>query len=54
MGILQEAINGESWSGGVAIKLSTNARFDYPIIEIIQPEEYEPVIVAGRVVEDIY
>lgn len=54
MGILQEAIETESWSGGVAIKLSTNARFDYPIIEIIQPEEYEPVIVAGRVVEDIF
>ncbi|MFA5720090.1 MAG: phage portal protein [Acholeplasmataceae bacterium] len=54
MGILQEAIETESWSGGVAIKLSTNARFKYPIIEIIQPEEYEPIIVAGRVVEDIF
>ena len=54
VGVLQEAIETESWSGGVAIKLSTNERFDYPIIEIIQPEEYEPVIVAGRVVEDIF
>jgi A118 family predicted phage portal protein len=53
-GLLQEAIETESWSGGVAIKLSTNSMFDYPIIEVIQPEEYEPVIKAGRIIEDIF
>jgi A118 family predicted phage portal protein len=52
--ILQEAIETESWSGGVAIKLSVNNMFDYPIIEVIQPEEYEPVVKAGRIIEDIF
>jgi len=52
--LLGEGIETESWSGGVAIKLSTNTNFKYPIIEIIQPEEYEPVIAAGRIVEDIF
>lgn len=52
--LLQEAIETESWSGGVAIKLSTNTALPYPIIEIIQPEEYEPTIVAGRIVADTF
>jgi len=51
---LQEGIETESWSGGVAFKLSFNKRFKYPIIEVIQPEDYEPVIEAGRIVEDIF
>jgi len=52
--LLQEAIETESWSGGVAIKLSTNVALPYPIIEIIQPEEYEPTVVAGRIVADTF
>lgn len=52
--LLPEAIETESWAGGVAIKLSANTKYDYPIIEIIQPEEYEPVMEAGRIVGDIF
>ena len=52
--ILQEAIETASWSGGVAIKLSTNDAFEYPIVEAIQPEEYEPVVKAGRIMEDVF
>jgi len=51
---LQEAIETESWAGGVAFKLSTKQRLKYPIIEVIQPEDYEPVVEAGRIVEDIF
>lgn len=52
--LLPEGIETESWSGGVAIKLSANKKYKYPIIEIIQPEEYEPRVEAGRIVEDIF
>ena len=52
--LLQEGIETESWAGGVAFKLSTNPQFEYPIIEVIQPEEYEPTVVAGRIVEDTF
>ena len=52
--LLPEAIETESWSGGVAFKLSTNKKYKYPIIEVIQPEEYEPRVEAGRIVEDIF
>lgn len=51
---LPEGIETESWSGGVAIKLSFNKKYKNPIIEIIQPEEYEPRVEAGRIVEDIF
>lgn len=51
---IQEAIETESWAGGMAFKLSTSRQFKHPIIEVIQPEEYEPVIKAGRIVGDIF
>ena len=51
---MQEAIETESWAGGVAFKLSYNQMYDTPIIEVIQPDEYEPTIKAGRIVEDIF
>lgn len=51
---LSEAIETESWGGGVAFKLSSLKRFPYPVIEAIQPDEYEPRIEAGRIVEDIF
>jgi len=51
---LPESIETESWGGGTAFKLSNNMKFKYPIIEVIQPEEYEPTIEAGRIVEDIF
>lgn len=50
--LLPEAIETESWAGGVAFKLSYSDRFPYPIIEVIQPEEYEATIEAGRITED--
>ena len=31
----------ESWSGGVAFKLSVSQKYPFPILEVIQPEEYE-------------
>ena len=53
--LIQEAIETESWAGGVAFKLSTNKAISkYPILEVIQPEEYEPVIKAGRIIGDIF
>ena len=53
--LLQEGIETESWAGGVAFKLSFDkSQFKYPILECIQPEEYEPTIKAGRIVEDIF
>lgn len=51
---LQEAIETESWSGGVAFKLSFNPKYVYPIIEVIHPEYYEPKIEAGRIIEDTF
>ena len=51
---LPEAIETESWAGGVAFKLSTNIKYKFPIIEVIQPEEYEAKVEAGRIVEDIF
>jgi hypothetical protein len=52
--LIQESIETETWSGGVAFKLSANQKYKYPIIEVIQPEEYEPEIEAGRIVGDIF
>ena len=51
---LHEAIETESWSGGVAFKLSVSQKYPFPILEIIQPEEYEFRVEAGRIVEDIF
>lgn len=52
--LLPEAIETESWSGGVPFKLSASKKYKYPIIEVIQPEEYEPTVEAGRIVEDTF
>ena len=53
--LLSKSIETESWSGGVAWKLSWNpALTEYPIIEAWQPENYTSVIVTGRVMEDIF
>ena len=51
---LHEAIETESWSGGVAFKLSVSKKYPFPILEVIQPEEYEFRVEAGRIVEDIF
>ena len=48
--ILQTAIETESWSGGVALKLSINPQFQEPIIEVIQPENYK--LAAGKTDEE--
>lgn len=53
--LLGKSIETESWSGGVAWKLSWNPKLtEYPIIEVWQPENYTSVIVSGRVQEDIF
>jgi hypothetical protein len=52
--MLDEAIETASWSGGVAFKWSTREGMPYPILEVIQPEEYEPRVESGRIVEDIF
>lgn len=53
--LLAKSIETESWSGGVAWKLSWNPTVsDYPIIEAWQPENYSNTVVSGRVVEDIF
>ena len=53
--LLAKSIETESWSGGVAWKMSWNPELtDYPIIEAWQPENYTAVIQSGRVIEDIF
>ena len=53
--ILSKSIETESWSGGVAWKLSWNPTLtEYPIIEVWQPENYTNRIISGRVIEDIF
>ena len=53
--IIQEAIETESWAGGVAFKLSINPLLtEYPIIEIVQPENYTNVVQSGRILKDIF
>lgn len=52
--LLQQAIETESWGGGVAFKISFDKRFEFPLLEVIQPTEYESTVVAGRIVEDIF
>ena len=54
---LQSAMETESWGGGVAFKLAfipNSTLLKYPVIEVIQPDEYEPVIFMGRIVGDIF
>ncbi len=53
--LLSKSIETESWSGGVAWKLSWNPELtDYPIIEVWQPENYTRTMMNGRVIEDIF
>jgi hypothetical protein len=53
--LLIKSIETESWSGGVAWKMSWNPLItEYPIIEAWEPENYTNTIVSGRVVEDIF
>jgi len=53
--LLAKSIETESWSGGVAWKISWNPDIsEYPIIEAWQPENYTNTIVCGRVMEDIF
>ena len=53
--LLVRSIENESWSGGVAWKISYNPTLsDYPIIEMWQPENYTNVVVCGRLLQDIF
>lgn len=53
--LLAKSIETESWSGGVAWKLTWNPELtDFPIIEMWQPENYTNKVVSGRIVEDIF
>jgi len=52
--LIQKAIETESWAGGVAFKLSISPYFKEPIIEVVQPENYKPFVVSGRIVKDIF
>ena len=53
--LLSKSIETESWSGGVAWKLSWNPLIsEYPIIEAWQPENYTNVMISGRVLQDIF
>lgn len=53
--LLPKSIETESWSGGMAWKLSYNPDIsEYPIIEMWQPENYTRTMVNGRVTEDIF
>jgi hypothetical protein len=53
--LLAKSIETESWSGGVAWKMSWNPDVsDYPILEAWQPENYTNIVVSGRVLADIF
>ena len=53
--LMSKGIETESWSGGVAWKLTHNPVLsDYPIIESWQPENYTNVVVSGRILVDIF
>lgn len=53
--LLAKSIETESWSGGVAWKMSWNPELsDYPIIEAWQPENYASVVMSGRIMADIF
>jgi len=51
---LTEAIESESWAGGVAFKISIVEGYTYPILEVIQADEYEPIIKYGKIVGDVF
>lgn len=53
--LLAKSIETESWSGGIAWKLSYNPLVsEYPIIEAWKPENYTCKLLCGRIVEDIF
>jgi hypothetical protein len=53
--LLQKSIETESWSGGTAWKLSLDTSISiYPIIEVVEPEEYSYIEKRGRIVADIF
>ena len=53
--IFGKSIETESWSGGIAWKLSWNPQLsEYPIIEAWEPENYSNVIISGRIIQDIF
>ena len=53
--LIIKSIETESWSGGVAWKISYNPMIsEYPIIEMWQPENYTNVTICGRIIEDIF
>jgi hypothetical protein len=53
--LMSKGIETESWSGGVAWKMTRNPLIsEYPILESWQPENYTNVVVSGRIVEDIF
>lgn len=51
---IQEGIELESALGGFAFKISITEDFNEPVIEIVRPDHYEPVVKAGRIIEDIF
>ena len=53
--VFGKSIETESWSGGIAWKLSWNPQLsEYPIIEAWEPENYSNVIISGRIIQDIF
>lgn len=50
--LLSESIETSSWGGGSAWKWSSSNK--KLVLEVIQPEEYEPTIKHGRIVEDVF
>lgn len=41
-----------SWSGGTALKITIDPLFNEPLIEVISPENYEPIIYKNRIIAD--
>lgn len=53
--LLSTGIETETWSGGAPFKVSYNPRVSkYPIIEVVQPENYHYESESGRIVRDIF
>lgn len=49
---LGQLIEIMSWSGDGILKISIDPVFDEPLVEVIDPEQYEPVIYKGRIIAD--
>lgn len=45
-------IETNSWSGGTGLKITLDPIFDEPLIEVVSPENYEPVIYKNRIIAD--